>query len=159
MKTSLFVLCFLFASISLSAQDYSNLSQIELKKAEDYSLQESKVEESTDFILSQPYKINQQNKLYCIQYILKWMEGTPDHTFNIGEDFVNFCGNDTELSTVYLASLAKSAVDEGVMDKSSEGLSSNAKGVFLDYCEKPENKVKKNRAIKKALKERNNSAQ
>jgi len=152
MKKNFLLLCLTLVSISLFSQDFSSLSNIELIKAEDYKPNESVVEECADYILSQPYKVNEQNKLYCIQFIIKWMEGTPDYSFSIGTDFVELCKDDTELSTVYLASLAKSGVDKNFEDKSSEALSSNAKELFLAYCAEPENKVKKNKAIKKALK-------
>jgi hypothetical protein len=157
MKKPAFIISLLFVSLSLIAQDFSKLSEIELIKAEDYKPNEPLVLECADYILSQPYKTNELNKLTCVQFIMRWMEGTPDFTFNIGSDFVDFCVKDTELGSVYMASMAKAATDKGFEDKSSEGITSSARELFLDYCSVPENNVKKNKAIKKALKERSST--
>lgn len=157
MKKLTVVLSLLLAFLTLPAQDFSKLDEIGLIESEDYKSNESRVLECADYILSQPYKASELNKLNCIQFIIKWMEGTPDYMFNIGTDFIDFCGDDTELSTIYMASLAKAAIDKGFEDKSKEGLNINAREIFLDYCTVTQNKVKKNKTIKKALKERSES--
>lgn len=65
----------------------------------------------------------------------------------------NFWGA-VHLGTLYMASLAKAAVSNQFKDKSSEAMSTNARKIFLNYCSNPENNVKLNKAIKKALKEK-----
>ncbi|MEZ5069913.1 MAG: hypothetical protein R2751_02825 [Bacteroidales bacterium] len=154
MKKTLLTIAFLLTSMWAFNQDFTSLADIAFNNAEDYRTKEALVKECASFILSQPYKSEEQNKLYGIQFILRWMEGTPDYMFSLGQDYSDLCKNDLELSTTYLAALALAAVDPAVVDKSSDNLSKQAKEFFLDYCARPENKVKTNRSIKKALEEK-----
>jgi len=105
--------------------------------------------------LGQALEANELGKVQCLQFIMRWMEGTPDYTFGIGPDFVDFCGKDLNLSGVYMAALTSAAVSEKFEDKSSEQLSANAREIFLDYCADPAHGVKPNKAVKNALKSRN----
>lgn len=151
----LFVLQLLFIiPLCLFAQDYSQLSEIKLNIADDYKNNEAKVMDCANFILSQPYEINEMNKVYCLQFIMRWMEGTPDYTFSIGADFVDLCKEDVKLGSLYMVSLSKAALSNKEQDKTPEDFNSAAKNIFLDYCANPDNNVKKNKGIKKALKQR-----
>lgn len=96
MKMKLFSLSILLISINIFAQDYSKLSEINLTKVSDYRDNEPKVEECANYILGQSIESNELNKPYCIKFIMKWMEGTPDYSFSLGTDFTDFCKNNTD---------------------------------------------------------------
>ena len=85
--------------------------------------------------------------------MFRWIEGTSI-TFTLGEDFVDLPGGNYNLTSVYLACLIKAALDDKEEAEDSELINKKARVYFLDYCENPENKVKKNKHIKKALKTR-----
>lgn len=137
------------------AQDFSKLETIKLSAVSDYKKAEPEVLKCADYILGQTITDNEANKLKCLQFIMRWMDGTADYSFAIDSDFIDFCGKDLSLSGVFMASLAKSALSEELTDKSSQKISAMGKELFLDYCAKPENLVKQNKAIKNALKARN----
>ncbi len=151
MKKSALLLLLLVLTLGAFSQDYSKLKDVTFSSPADYKNGEAKVEECARYILNQSYKENELNKMYCIQFIMKWMEGTPDYTFALGSDFADFCKNDTELGSVYMASLSIAAVDKNSDSKSADELTLKAREIFIDYCADPAHKVKKNKAIKKAI--------
>ena len=155
MKKFIFLFVLAGLQVGVFAQDFSKLADIQLVKPGDYKSAEIQVGKCADYILGQALDANELNKLQCLQFIMRWMEGTPDYTFAIDSDFVNFCGKDVSLSGVYMAALSSAAVSEKFTDKSPEKLTANARELFLDYCANPANKVKQNKAVKTALKERN----
>lgn len=152
MKNTILVLFILSLSLPLFAQDYTNLADIKFLKPSDYKDNETKVEECSNYILGQKYKSNELTKLKCMQFIMKWMAGTPDYSFSLGSDFSSLCNKDTELVTLYMASLVKAALNDDYSGKDSKSITKNGHEIFLKYCASPENNVKMHKALKKAVK-------
>ena len=153
MKFTLIALLIIGTTTFLSAQDYSKLEDIKLEESEDFVNNESKVKECAEFILDSPVTEERENKNYCTQFILRWMDGT-NYTFELGSDFLDLTNRDSELTMIYLASLAKAALDYDDSTVFPNKINKDAKNIFLDYCEKPQNNVKISRKIKKELKKR-----
>lgn len=155
MKHLLLPVLFMLCSMGLSAQSFEELKEIELASAEDYKQAEGHVKAASNYMLSQPITDeNRQQRLYAINFIMRWMEGTPDYKFNLGKNFSDYCGNNIDLSSLYLSAMAKTAVENPVLAKNEEEIITRAEAVFLNYCAQKENKAPRNRAIKKALKNR-----
>lgn len=154
MKTPLVFVFLLFVNSLLFGQVFTNLDKVELKGPSDYSENEALVLECADYMLYSPVKENETNKLYAIQFIMRWMEGTPDHSFTIGPDFLELTEGKAELSGLYLASLVKASIDHSSKELFQDELNEIAKELFLDYCADPKNKVRKTKELKKIIKER-----
>lgn len=152
MKISLIVLFTLIISSSSFSQNFADLENIKLIKLADYENNEAQVLKCANYILASPIGSNDANKTYCTRFIIRWMTGC-DITFELGEDFVNLTDGNTDLTSIYMAALVKAALVDGNDSISPEKINEEGRAYFLSYCENPENKVKKNKYIKKALKE------
>ena len=84
MKTKFFisVLIFLGFVAICNAQDYSKLKDIELKDKEDFTKVEDKVLECSTYILTTPMDDENTNRINALQFLFRWMDGTPDYTFS-----------------------------------------------------------------------------
>ncbi|MEM9822540.1 MAG: hypothetical protein AAF985_15775 [Bacteroidota bacterium] len=154
MKNAFPLMAFLFLSLPLYSQSFESIVQAEFKSEEDYQKQEPSVLFCANYMLDHPLIEEDIKRQASIQFILLWMEGTPDHTFSLGEEFMTLTNNDINLTGMYLAALAKTAI-EGKGNLNDEQLKSKSQDLFIDYCANKENKVKKHKAIKKLIKEKN----
>ncbi|WP_417601136.1 hypothetical protein [Owenweeksia hongkongensis] len=153
MKKTIGVLMLVLIAFTGYSQDFEALPDMEFETKEDYKNHEAEVQECANYILNQNVVDNELNRLTCTAFMMDWMEGTPDYTFSIGSEFMDYCKGQIALQNVYMASLVKVALD-GEPGADPQQISDNAREIFLDYCADENNKVKKNRAIKKALKAR-----
>lgn len=143
----------IFSSFICSAQDFSNLESIPLNNSEDCKKAQPKVIESANYLLTTPAYEN-LNGLNATSFILAWMEKTPDYTFDLGGDLFMSISSDTNLVSRYMAAQAMVAIETGsIVDKTKFKFDYTSK--FLNYCEKPENKVKLNSKMKKYIKAKN----
>jgi hypothetical protein len=154
MKKSIFLFAFTLAVTQVLGQDFSHLKDVKLTKVEEYKPAEGQVLECSNYLLSTPVKKDDINQLYGIQYILKWMEGTPDYTFAIDDEVMKLTKGDTDLMSLYFAALSKSVLENEGKNLSREEMTRQAMKYLIDYCEDPGNGAKKTKAIKKILKER-----
>ncbi len=137
-------------AISLKAQDHTNLPALKFEKAEDFSALESKVLESATYLFDHPVTDKQENRSTASANVLVWMIGTPDYTFELGEDFTDFSKGPDYLGGLYMASLVKAALENNALTPSA--INERGRYIFLMYCKDPKNNVKQNKSIKKALK-------
>lgn len=145
----IFLLLSLFPFL-LTAQSSETLKSIEFKTAADYKTYEPEIAEAADFLLNTVQNESEYNGSLAAQIVIEWMTGTPDYTFEIGADFIDCCGGNPSLGSVYMASLVKAAVS--AKDLTTTAINTKAKEIFLKYCAVEENNVKHNKFIKKGLK-------
>jgi hypothetical protein len=140
--------------ISLFGQDYSKLSNETFKSPQSYKNGEEKVLECSNFILNNPYNKNDLNRLNALQYILKWMEGTPDYTFSIGEESMKLTKGKPELMSIYFAAMVKIVLENPDLKSNNNEIQQKAKEKIVEYCSNSENGIKPTKEIKKILKQR-----
>lgn len=145
------LLAFVSLSLTTFAQRAADIPSLTFKSAEDYQKYESEVLKSANFILQTPVTEAALKRSKHTVFIMKWMEGTPDYTFNLGEDFMRLTKGNDELPSVYLSAMVKAALDNKVDDEAIDPI---AKKLFLDYCANESNNVKYNRKVKKMIKAR-----
>lgn len=147
---------YLFVSLICAAagwsQNFADYASMTIKTAQDCEKAEPKVLECANYLLSTP-ATDDINALDATQFIMRWMEATPDHTFELGGDLFVAISSDTNIVARYLAAQATTAISYRSSDK--QAFATKFASVFLEYCEKPENKVKLNSKLKKYIKARN----
>lgn len=151
MKHSFLFFILLISSYCFS-QDYSNYNKIKIETSEDCELVEPKVVECASYLLNSPIDEN-LNALNAIAFVMRWMEATPNHSFELGGELYMSISSDIDLVSRYLAAQAITAINFGSSDKPN--FKSKYVSTFLEYCEKPENNVKVNSKIKKYIKAKN----
>ena len=151
MKKLLLLLFVLTASTSF-AQIYKDLPNEVFLNKEDYGNSEDQVLEVSKFILSNPIQKDNSDRINAMQYLLKWMEGTPDYTFTIGESVMNLTGGDLDLMGVYFAAISETAIQNKKSGKTDEQTNEEAIKKFVSYAANKSNNVKANKELKKAIK-------
>ena len=154
MKNSFLLLVLLLLATQSTAQNFGSLSRYEFEAAEDYQKNEPKVVECVDFLFKTPADRATESRLIAVQYILKWMEGTPEFSFAIDEKSIELTKDHQELFGLYLAALSKLAIENEGEPYSDLQLHLKAQDMLVDYCSDKSNNIKPSKAIKKLLKKK-----
>lgn len=150
MVKNILLALFMVFGLSLYAQNNINYADVKLETEDDFKAAEPLVIGAADYVLSNPITGENVDYNYAIQFVLAWMGGTPDYTFSL--DSMDKLGGDVFLSSVYIASLAKYTLEHKSEATDDKLLRNGAWKLFLDYCNNPVNKVKKNKHLNKLLK-------
>jgi hypothetical protein len=152
MKPTLFILTFIFAINSNFAQNFQELADTKFSTTEDYKTSETNVLNCADYLLSTAYNKEDLNRVNAMQFIMNWMEGTPDYTFNIDKKVTTLTeGNDTLLS-LYLAGISKVVIEQKEASLTPDQLYSKTEQLLVDYCANRRNNVKPSVQIKQLIK-------
>jgi hypothetical protein len=143
MKTQFFVSAILFFGLVMgcNAQDYSKLKDIELKDKEDYSKAEDKILECSKYVLTTPMEDDNTNRTNALQFLLRWMDGTPDYTFNLDETVGKLAQTSDALLGVYMACMCRYVLENKDKAKDDKDVKYNSVLLLIDYAKDPNNKV------------------
>ena len=151
-KNLIVVILFGILPVFVQAQDYSGLKDIQLKEKQDYKNAETLALECSNFILTHSMFYKSYNGLSAVQFILRWMEGTPDFMFNIDDSLAKVWKQDKFIMGVYMACLTKYCLENPENAKNNDVVELNATKLFLNYVNHPDSGVKKTAALKKLIK-------
>ena len=146
MKRILLICVFAFVTCNVIAQTLPQFGDIKLLKSKDYKLAEPTVVQTADFIISSPIDKNTDTKTIAAQFLMKWMDGTPDFTFTLDENSTRYFLQNNELMMVYVASMAKYAIQN--KPRNTKTITINAIKNLLAYINDPANNVKKTDELK-----------
>lgn len=157
MQKYLFTILLISLSTLCFAQTKTDFSSIRLENEEDYKKSEATVLDASDYILSTPVEAENKQRIYAIQFILAWMEGTPDYKFSL--DDLDKLDNDVNQSTVFLAALAKYTIENKSLTEEADykGIRDGAFRLFLKYAINSENNLNKKTKLKKLIKAYNSN--
>ena len=125
----------------LNAQDYSALKDIPLTNKKDCAAAEDKVKECSTYILTTPMDDDNHNRMDAIQFLLRWMEATPDFTFDLDQTLADLAQTNESLVGVYMACMSKFVLENRSDSKDKGEVKYQAVLLLLDYVQKPENSV------------------
>jgi hypothetical protein len=134
-------------------QNFSELAKTEFKSKESYKPAESQVLTCANYLFSSPANQAELNRLNAIQYIIKWMSGTPDYTFDLGEKAMNLTGENSDLLGLYMAAMSKVVLENSTQKLSSDEIYNQSEKIMVQYCAVADNKVKPSKKIKQLIKE------
>ena len=151
MVKNLLLALFITLSISVYAQNNIDYSQVKLEVDEDFKTAEPIVINATDYILSNPVNDEDTKRLYAVQFVMAWMQGTPDYDFSF--DALDKLDTDIAQATTYIAALAKSTLANSASDKYDPVVARNeAWRLFLDYSQNPSNNITAKSKLRKMQK-------
>lgn len=152
MKTLFFIFCFLcLFTNSAFSQDFEALSKYEFTKIESYKTERNKVLECANYLFNNPSDSQKLNRLTALQYIMKWMEGTPAFTFEIGDKAMELSKGNSDLLGLYLAGMTKVVLENEGDPLGSSEMYTKAEALLVDYCANAANKMKPSKKIKKLI--------
>ena len=143
------VLIFLFFSNQQYAQTLPNFDLIKLEKAPDYKTATPFVMQTANFLLSIPYKKDNPDRLKSLQFLSKWMMGTPDYSFSLQEVSSKVTKGNNDLLGMYMVAVVKYTIENKEAAKDPKLVKLSALKMLLDYCENPSNDMNMTKPLKK----------
>jgi hypothetical protein len=134
------------------SQDFSFVSDMPLKTEFEYKEAETEAKKCAEYILDTPFHREPDNFDKASSFLLRWMGGTPDYSFNIDGQATRLIGGNEILLSVYLAGMTKFAIENTGKAGDHETMKKFAVKSLLKYCENPANKIKPKGEIKKLIK-------
>ena len=145
----IFLVLFLSLTIALASSGQSAYNDIKLKEPGDYKRAESSVLKAADYLFSTKYDKEDLERLYAIEFIMKWMGGTPDFTFEVDENFTKPFLSETDLLGLYMSAIAKFALKPKAQATDTKAINLAAAKMIVDYSNKPSNNLKQTGELKK----------
>jgi hypothetical protein len=147
MKIRLLFILALFLSVTSFAQ--SSYSNIKLETPGEYRGAEPAVLKATNYLFTSKFDKDDLERLYAIEFIMKWMGGTPDFTFELNENFTKPFLDDTDLLGLYMGAVVKFALEHRTKAKDINTVNLNAAKMIVEYSSKPGNNLKQTGELKK----------
>lgn len=136
------ILFFLLFSVGISysySQDLPNLKHVKLKKRSNYKGTEQLVLKVTDYLFATPIDKKNTSRTEAGQFLIKWMNGTPEYTFLLEEKETNFFNTDSDLMLMYMAGLTKYTLENPTV-KDQKVLVLGTMQLILPYLDKQNSK-------------------
>lgn len=139
-------------SYTVSAQTLPNYDAIKLEKKEDFNeMANDAALKASNFLLSTPLEKDNLDRLKSVQYVIKWMSGSPDYTFSLDEQATKFAKKNNDLLGVYMAAMTKYVLENKADAKDQNKIKLNAVKLIIAYAKDEKNKVKLNSELKKVI--------
>ncbi len=155
-KMKNYLLFFTLSVCTLSAfgQDFQEFQDYKFKNKESYKTNENNVIKCANYLFENPSDASELNRLTSVQFIMNWMEGTPDYTFSISSATMDFIKGNNDLLGLYLAAMSKTVLEKSNEKLKDEDIHAAAQKMLVDYCGDKNNNMKPSKAIKKILKKK-----
>jgi hypothetical protein len=144
----LFIFFLLIISVGTGfAQTLPKFDQYKFNTTSDYKLADSAVLQTANFLLSTPIDQNNPTRIKAGQFVMRWMEGTPDYTFSLEQNAIKYLSGNVDLMLLYMTSMAKYALETKSTDV--KVITINGVKTLLAYVNNPTSNVKKDKNLKK----------
>ena len=147
MKKLLLIIILISAAGKLFAQNLPPFDQYKFVNNADYKSADTAVLQTVNFLLSTPIDQNIPARLKAGQFVMRWMEGTPDYTFSLEQNAIKYLSGNVDLMLLYMTSMAKYALENKSNDVKVTTI--NGVKILLTYVDNPVNNVKKDKNLKK----------
>lgn len=138
-KIILFLLLFFSTIIYSYAQEFPNLKQIKLNKKSHFKSAEPEVIKLVNYLFETPIDAKNHSRKEAGEFLIKWMNGTPDYTFILQDTETVYFNTDANLMLIYMASLTKYML-ENKSEKDQKVIVLGAMKLALSYLNQQENK-------------------
>lgn len=152
-KLGLLLILMAVSASSFAQYNFSAFQYVTFEEAEDYTEALPRVESAVKYLLETPQDPQDVDALYAMQFLMRWMGGTPDYTYSIESFGVKLMNKkNVTLFGVYLASMVDFSLKFPEEHKSDDMAASMYAAKFLgEYCSKEENNVKQTKPVKKLI--------
>jgi len=152
MKRLIFIIIFGLFTSSSFAQTLPDFDAIKLDKKEDFNAAaDNAALQASNFLLSTALEKNNLDRLKSLEYVIKWMSGTPDYSFTLDEQATKFSKKNDDLLGLYMAAMTKYVLENKEDSKDQNKIKLNAVKLIIEYAKNEKNKVKLNSELKKAI--------
>ena len=134
---------------SAFAQQLPDYDAIQLLEKGDYKVAEPSVMQAVNYMLTTPFEERDLNRLRSLQFVIKWMTGTPDYSFAIDETATKISKGNADLLGIYMACMTKYCLENKSSSKDARLVELSSMKMLLTYCEDSRNKIKMTKQLKK----------
>lgn len=135
MKKSILCLAFALCSLLSFAQTKPDYTSFKLDKKEDYTeAVTDAAAQAANTILSLPLQKDNPERAAALQFLLRWMSGTPDFQFVIDETATKLSKGNDDLFGVYLAAMCQYSLQNRDAAKDAKTVKLNTVKAVLAYC-------------------------
>jgi hypothetical protein len=133
MRKFLIIPCFFVTSLISHAQSTPNYASFKLEVKEDYTAEVDKAAlQAATQILSTPDNDKNISRLEAVQFLIRWMTGTPTDKFTLDNRAGKVAKQD--LLIVYMAGMAKYCLENPSEGNNEKLVELNAVKSLLGYC-------------------------
>jgi hypothetical protein len=140
-KIILFLFLFFSTVIYSYAQEFPNLKNIKLNKKSHFKSAEPEVIKLVNYLFETPIDTKNHSRKEAGEFLIKWMNGTPDYIFVLEDKETAYFNTDADLMLIYMASLTKFML-ENKSEKNQNAIILGAMKLALTYLNQQENKKK-----------------
>ena len=138
-----------FITIHSFGQTIPDFDLIKLEKVADFKPAEPFALQTANYLLSTPVKKEDANRQKSVQFIVRWMSGTSDYSFNLNEAIDRIGKTNPDLLGIYMAAMTKYSLENKDSAKDPKLVKLNAMTMLLNYCENKDNNLKLTKPLKK----------
>ena len=139
----------LFCCNKAGAQTLPAIDEIKMEKATDFDKAEPFVLQTANYFLSSIHDTKNQDRIKAVQFIIKWMSGSPHYSFRMDETATRLAKGNDDVMGVYMAAMTKYVIENKEGAKDPRLVKLNAIKYTLDYCGNPLFKMKMTKYLKK----------
>jgi len=140
--------------VSGYASNFSKLANIELNTSEQYAEAQEQVLDCCYYLLSTPCDKKDEDRGFATQFIIRWIQGTPEYSFEIEDVVTKMTAEKEELLSLYLTCYTKLTLESENPYEEKNQIKQQSIEAFLDYCGSSINKVRATKEMKKMLEAR-----
>lgn len=148
MKKIFFLLTMLYLNQGFS-QNLPHFESVQLMQKADYAIAEPAVQQAVDYILTTPYDKNDLSRARSLQFVTRWMSGTPDFKFILDESISKMTKGNDQLLGLYMVCMTKYCLDNRTSANNEKLVKLNATKLLLAYCANGNNNMKMTKQLKR----------
>lgn len=112
MKKTTFIFFLFFVCIYHTySQKLPNLKHVKLSKKASFKSSEPIVLKVVSYLFETPINKKNKSRTEAGEFLINWINGTPDYTFCLSERETDFFNTDADLMLMYMAGLTKFAIE------------------------------------------------
>lgn len=138
-KIILFLFLFFSTMIYSYAQEFPSIKHIKLNKKSHFKSAEPEIIKLVNYLFETPIDTKNYSRKEAGEFLIKWMNGTPDYIFVLEDKETVYFNTDADLMLVYMASVTKYML-ENKSEKDQKAIVLGAMKLALTYLNQQENK-------------------
>jgi hypothetical protein len=148
MKKIILLICF-FATQHCFSQQLPDYDNVKMEQKSDYKEADKVALIAANYLLATPYEKTDLSRLKSLQFIIKWMTGSPDFSFGIDAAATKISKGNEDILGLYMAAMSKFALENRESAANAKKMKVAAIKLLLGYCENESNHMKMSKELKK----------
>lgn len=141
----------LFTCTIVSAQTSVDFEKVTLEQKTDYKTAEPQVAAAAQLLLTTPIEKDNLQRLKATSFVIKWMGGTPDYTFSLGDKDIKVFKKDLDISGLYFAAMVQACLQNPATCGDAKAVRLQAYKTLIAYVSQETNHAKPSKELKKLI--------